>query len=141
MASAHRRAREPVRVVGTRDAPGMARNIELGRRGERIAADFLTNAGHRVVDRNWRSRSGELDLVTLDRGMTVAVEVKTRTSLDYGHPFEAIDRRKLHRLHRLAWEWCAAHGRSATRVRIDAVSVIVWPDGRLPTIEHLEGVR
>ncbi|HWL02401.1 MAG TPA: YraN family protein [Microbacteriaceae bacterium] len=119
----------------------MARNIELGRRGERIAADFLTIAGHRVVDRNWRSRSGELDIVTIDRGVVVAVEVKTRTSLDFGHPFEAIDHRKLHRVYRLAWEWCAAHRMSGARLRVDAVSVIVWRDGGLPTIEHLEGVR
>lgn len=119
----------------------MARNIELGRRGERIAADFLTIAGHRVVDRNWRSRKGELDIVTFDRDYVVAVEVKTRTSLAFGHPLEAIDRRKLHRLYRLAWEWCTAHGVSHTRVRIDAVAVIVWRDGARPTIEHVQGVR
>ena len=119
----------------------MARNIELGRRGERIAADFLTLAGHRVIDRNWRSRLGELDIVTIDGDAVVAVEVKTRTSLGFGHPFEAIDRRKLHRIHRLAREWCAAHRFSSTRVRVDAVSVIVWRDGSLPTIEHLQGVR
>jgi len=119
----------------------MTRNLELGRRGERIAADFLTLAGHRVVDRNWRGRRGELDLVTVDRGEVVAVEVKTRTSLDFGHPFEAIDRRKLHRVHRLAREWCATHRMSPTRVRVDAVAVIVWRDGARPTIEHLKGVR
>jgi len=119
----------------------MGRNVELGRRGERIAADFLTIAGHRVVARNWRTRIGELDIVTIDRGVVVAVEVKTRTSLGFGHPLEAIDSRKLHRLHRLAREWCAAHGVRTDRVRIDAVSVIVWRDGSRPTIEHLEGVR
>lgn len=119
----------------------MARNIELGRRGERIAADFLTLAGHQILDRNWRSRSGELDIVTIDRGVVVAVEVKTRTSLDFGHPFEAIDRRKLHRIHRLAWEWCATHAVSSAGVRVDAVAVIVPRDGALPTVEHLEGVR
>lgn len=119
----------------------MARNIELGARGERIAAAFLTAAGHRIVDRNWRCDRGELDLVTVDRGQIVAVEVKTRTSLDFGHPFEAIDRRKLERVYRLAWAWCAAHGRSGARLRIDAVSIVIGRTGEQPMIEHLEGVR
>ena len=99
----------------------MARNIELGQRGERIAA--------------------ELDLVTIDRGTVVAVEVKTRSSLEFGHPFEAISPLKLHRLYRLAWEWCTAHRMNGARVRVDAVAVIVWRDGALPSIEYLEGVR
>jgi len=119
----------------------MARNIELGRRGERIAADYLTRAGHRVVDRNWRCPRGELDLVTLDGDQVVAVEVKTRTSLDYGHPFEAIDRRKLERVHRLGWAWCAAHGMAGARVRVDAIAVIDAEDGAPPLVEHLVGVR
>ena len=119
----------------------MARNIELGRRGEQIAADYLTKAGHLVVDRNWRCPRGELDLVTIDRELVVAVEVKTRTSLDFGHPFEAIDRRKLERVYRLAWAWCAANGRTGTPIRVDAVAVITGRDGTPPTIEHLEGVR
>jgi len=119
----------------------MARNIELGRRGERLAADYLTAAGHRVVDRNWRCPRGELDLVTIDREQVVAVEVKTRTSLDFGHPFEAIGPRKLQRLHRLAWAWCAANGMRGVRVRVDAVAVVTGRDGREPVIEHLEGVR
>ncbi|OJX70071.1 MAG: hypothetical protein BGO95_03360 [Micrococcales bacterium 73-13] len=118
----------------------MARHIDLGRRGEGLAADYLTSAGHRVLDRNWRCPRGELDLVTLDRGEVVAVEVKTRTSLALGHPFEAIDRRKLERVYRLGWDWCAAHGMAAARLRVDAVAVIT-ASGRRPVIEHLEGVR
>lgn len=119
----------------------MARNIELGRQGERIAADYLTRAGHRVVDRNWRSATGELDLVTIDAGTVVAVEVKTRTSTGYGHPFEAIDARKLHRLHRLAIEWCASHRMREAAVRVDAVGIVIGPPTQPPTVEHLRGVR
>ncbi|MBO9577813.1 MAG: YraN family protein [Microbacteriaceae bacterium] len=119
----------------------MARNIELGRRGEQLAADYLTAGGHRVLDRNWRCPRGELDLVTLDRGQVVAVEVKTRTSLDFGHPFEAIDRRKLERVYRLGWAWCAAHERAGAAVRVDAVAVVLGRRGERAVIEHLEGVR
>ncbi len=115
--------------------------MELGRRGERIAADYLTGAGHRVIDRNWRCPKGELDLVTIDGDRIVAVEVKTRTSLAFGHPFEAIDRRKLERLYRLAWAWCRAHGMPGSRIRVDAIAIVIGTGGDRPTIEHLEGVR
>lgn len=113
---------------------------ELGAAGEAIAADFLRRRGHVVLDRNWRAPHGrgELDLVTLDRGWIVVVEVKTRSSLDYGHPFEAIDARKLERLYRLGWAWCKGHSRSLGRV--DAVAVLLPHDGPA-VIEHLEGVR
>jgi len=118
----------------------MTRNAELGRRGETIAADFLRAAGHRILDRNWRVARGELDLVTSDGSRIVAVEVKTRSSLDFGHPLEAIDRGKLERVHRLGWEWCRAHGVRGDRLRVDAIAVIAAP-GRSPVVEHLIGVR
>lgn len=111
---------------------------ELGRRGERIAADFLEDAGHRILDRNWRCSVGELDLVTDHAGWIVAVEVKTRSSLDYGHPFEAIDARKLRRLQRLGRLWCEAHERPRARTRVDAVAVLLG--GADPVVEHLERV-
>lgn len=115
---------------------------ELGASGEAIAADFLARHGHVVLDRNWRAPHGrgELDIVTLDRDQVIVVEVKTRSSLDYGHPFEAIDSRKLERLHRLGWEWCASHGRPGQLARIDAVAVLL-PHGGPAVVEHLEGVR
>ncbi len=119
----------------------MARNIALGLRGEDIAAAFLLSAGYRILDRNWRCSRGELDLVALDGRQIVAVEVKTRTSLDFGHPFEAIDRRKLERVYRLGWAWCTAHGMPTARLRVDAVAVVTGGGGAPPAVEHLEGVR
>jgi len=113
---------------------------ELGAAGEALAADFLRRRGHVILDRNWRAPHGrgELDLVTLDRDRIVVVEVKTRSSLDYGHPFEAIDTRKLERLYRLGWAWCRRGGHVLDRV--DAVAVLL-PHGGPAVIEHLEGVR
>ena len=117
-------------------------NNAIGSEGETIAAAFLSRRGHQILDRNWRAPHGrgELDLVTLDRGRVVIVEVKTRSSLDYGHPFEAIVPKKLERLHRLGWEWCAAHAQRGAAIRVDAVAVLLPVDGPA-VIEHLEGVR
>lgn len=122
----------------------MAAKDVLGARGESIAADHLTRRGLRVLDRNWRGPSGELDLVLCDAASReiVVAEVKTRAGVAFGHPFEAITPAKLARLRRLAGEWCAAHADevgSHPRVRIDAVAVIA-PRDRPPVVEHLRGV-
>ena len=69
----------------------------------------------------------------------VIAEVKTRRTLDYGHPFEAVGAAKLARLHRLASLWCKEHELSATRRRVDVVAVIDDGVGE-PVLEHLRGV-
>ncbi len=141
----------------------MAAKDDLGRLGEDLAAKFLVDAGYTVIDRNWRCARGEIDLVARDGHDTVFIEVKTRSSTAFGHPFEAITSQKLARLRRLATAWCESHpqrheldrsgsnhsvllrrgvgGKSGTRgvIRIDAISVIAAP-GAAPIIEHLRRV-
>jgi putative endonuclease len=121
----------------------MAAKDELGSRGERIAERQLVRRGLTVLDRNWRCPQGEIDLVLMDGDETVFVEVKTRSSVAFGHPLEAITAVKLARLRRLAGAWCEAHpvaaGHRARRIRIDAVAVIA-PRGLPAIVEHLERV-
>ena len=110
----------------------------LGRRGEQLAAEALERAGYTVLARNWRCPLGELDLVVRRGPVTAAVEVKTRSGLGYGHPFQAITPVKLERLRRLAQTWfreAEAHG----ELRVDAVAVIISPEGDA-AIEHLRGI-
>jgi putative endonuclease len=112
----------------------------LGRQGEDVAARYLEDQGFDVVDRNWRCAHGEIDIIGLEGRDTVFVEVKTRSSTAYGHPFEAITDAKLARLRRLASAWCAAQQDVRPGViRIDVVSVLIR-DGGLPFVEHLRGV-
>ncbi len=111
----------------------------VGRFGEQVAADHLTAAGMKVLDRNWRCDVGELDLVAADGDELVVVEVKTRRSVAYGTPAEAVTWRKLARLRRLAAAWLAAHDARPRSVRIDVVAVTVPRDGE-PRVEHLVGV-
>ncbi len=117
----------------------MAAKDLLGRLGEDLAAAFLTEAGYLVVDRNWRCRQGEIDIVAVDGAQTVFVEVKTRSTVTFGHPFEAITLAKLARLRRLAAAWCADNPGDHRTIRIDAISVIAPTDGP-PQIEHLAQV-
>ena len=101
----------------------------LGAYGERVAVRALTDAGLRVLDRNWRCRDGELDVVARDGDALVFCEVKTRTGTGYGHPAEAVTARKRRRLRVLASAWLAAHDRRAADLRFDVVGVQVPPRG------------
>ena len=111
----------------------------LGRRGEELAAGYLEAQGMRIVDRNWRCSGGEIDIVALDGDTLVIAEVKTRTSLAYGHPFEAVGLDKLARLHRLASAWCRDHELWMPLGRVDVVAVLDDGIGD-PVVEHLKGV-
>ena len=117
----------------------MAAKDELGRAGEARAAEHLTARGYRIVDRNWRCAQGEVDIVAVRDRFLVVIEVKTRRTLDFGHPFEAIDERKSARLWRLAAAWIAAHPDQARgrRLRLDAIA-IVGSDPATGLLEHLE---
>lgn len=111
----------------------------LGRRGEELAAVYLKNQGMRVVDRNWRCSEGEIDIVALDGDTLVVAEVKTRRSLAYGHPFEAVGADKLARLHRLASAWCRDRELRMPLRRVDVIAVLDDGTGD-PAVEHLKGV-
>ena len=116
-----------------RDDAGMADKDVLGRAGEERAARYYESLGFAVLARNWRAPGGELDLVV--------VEVKTRSSEAFGHPFEAVGEVKKARLWRLAMAWIAAHPASAQgrRLRIDAIGLI-GPDPATASLEHLAGI-
>ena len=114
----------------------MSTTIELGRRGERIAAAYLTRAGVRVLDRNWRCREGELDIVAREGAALVFCEVKTRRGVGFGHPVEAVTPTKQRRLRTLAQRWLAAHDEHAPDLRFDVVGVLVHPS-RPAVVTHL----
>lgn len=116
------------------------RNQALGTFGESRVADYRLQQGDEVIDRNWRVREGEIDLISLDKGGTFHfIEVKTRTSLAFGHPFEAISQVKLLRLQRLAMGWLVTHDCFGCEYSIDIASVLISPDGR-HSLEYRAGV-
>ncbi|HSP13978.1 MAG TPA: YraN family protein [Thermoanaerobaculia bacterium] len=110
----------------------MVDSRELGTRGERRAAWFYRLRGYRIVSRNLRLRSGEIDLVARRGRTIVIVEVKTRQSLAAGEGHEAVDRRKRERLVRLANEYVS--GERGVQIRYDVMSLF-W-NGRRFLVSH-----
>jgi putative endonuclease len=115
------------------------RRRALGAAGEDTAAAWYRAAGYEVLDRNWRCREGELDLVVARPGVVVFCEVKTRRGDAFGVPAEAVTRIKQLRIRRLAILWLTERGERAPTVRFDVASVRKEP-GRVPDIDVLEGV-
>jgi putative endonuclease len=115
---------------------GMLRKL-LGDRGERAAGRFLRREKRmRILARQFSTKWGELDLICLDGDTVVFVEVKTRKSDEYGHPTEAVTKKKQQNLTKAALYWLKKKGLLEHRARFDVVSV-VWPEGaKTPTIEH-----
>ncbi|MFD9423128.1 MULTISPECIES: YraN family protein [unclassified Streptomyces] len=112
----------------------------LGRYGEDLAARLLADAGMAVLERNWRCRAGEIDIVARDGDALVICEVKTRRSGVFEHPMAAVTPAKADRLRRLAEIWLDGHGGPPDGgVRIDLVGVLVPRRGAAVT-EHVRGV-
>ncbi|HEY7052979.1 MAG TPA: YraN family protein [Mycobacterium sp.] len=114
---------------------------ELGALGEQLAAEHLRRLGLTVLQQNWRCRYGELDLIAADHDArtVVFVEVKTRTSEQFGGLAQAVTPEKVRRLRRLAALWLAQQDSRWAAVRIDVVGVRIGRR-RVPEIIHLEAV-
>ncbi len=113
-----------------------------GRRGEELAAAHLLRRGFRILDRNVRSRYGEIDLVACDDAVLAFVEVKTTRRGRAAPPFERLGPAQRARLRRLALSWLLNRPRSAPRppeVRFDAIGIVLDARGHLLALEHLEG--
>jgi putative endonuclease len=104
----------------------MGKKQLIGALGEDFVAKYLVEKNYQILDRNWRIREGEIDLVAISEfGVVVFIEVKTRTSIAFGHPLEAITREKAYRLQRLALAWLTVNHRWGFEYRIDAAAVLI----------------
>jgi putative endonuclease len=101
----------------------------LGAEGERAAEKFLRRRHYAIVQRNYRCRAGEVDLIALDGNVVVFVEVKTRTQPGYGNPLEAVDRRKQRQILRAAQQYLSEKRLHDRPARFDVVGVW-WENGR-----------
>jgi len=95
----------------------------LGSEGEDLACRELENAGYHIAERNYRSRFGEIDIVAIDEGTVVFVEVKTKTSRDFGDPVDEVTPQKQRQLVSMGEEYYSFRCRPDTQCRFDVVAV------------------
>ncbi len=116
---------------------------QVGVRGENLACEELEGQGLQILERNWRCKIGEIDIVAADvgaNGLTlVFCEVKCRSGLGFGHPLEAITFRKRQTLRQLAAIWMRTHQIKAAAIRIDAIGVVLLP-GKKPSLSHVKAI-
>ncbi|MDD4554389.1 MAG: YraN family protein [Bacteroidales bacterium] len=114
----------------------MKEHIELGKTGENQAVGYLCRKGYQVIDRNWRLGHHEIDLVAMDGGTVVIVEVKTRNSGSYCDPGQAVGPLKQKILVYAANAWTRFHSYEG-EVRFDVVTILMVK-GEKPLIRHIK---
>ena len=118
----------------------MAKNQILGAKGEELVAQFIKTQGYEVIEKNWRIKEGEIDIVAQSpEGEIVFLEVKTRSTVAYGDPLESISPEKFHRLQRLALAWLATHQLLGSPYRIDVAGILAGRSGEM-SIDYRMGI-
>ncbi len=96
--------------------------MKLGKKGEGIAVDYLKRNGFKILERNYRTRYGEVDIIAEENGTLVFIEVKTRSTDLFGHPLEAVTKEKQEKIKRLALSYLGKIQREMP-VRFDVISI------------------
>ncbi|MGQ3480502.1 YraN family protein [Paenibacillus sp. TY11] len=119
-------------------AGGKDQRKAKGAMGEEAAALFLENLGYRIIERNWRCRSGEIDLIAKQEHTLVFIEVRSRSSSKYGTPAESVTARKITQVRQTAAVYLHMNGIGDTPIRFDMISVRLTDETAVVT-GHLMG--
>jgi putative endonuclease len=110
---------------------------ELGQYGEEYAGRYLEGKGYKVLEKNFRNKLGEIDLIALDGKVVCFIEVKTRKTRQYGAPFEAVHSTKQHKMVQMALCYLKFKFRTIDVLsRFDVISIYKTPEGQ-PIVEHI----
>lgn len=120
----------------TKPAKQSKADASLGERGENVAAKFLTDAGYKILQRNFRCKLGEIDLVARQGKVLVFVEVKTRTE-ETVRPEDQVHADKQHQITKASTMYLSRFGNPQPPARFDVIAIL-WPEGRPPIIRHHE---
>ena len=112
----------------------------LGRLGEELAVKQLKNNGYRILEQNFRSKFGEIDIIAQDADDLVFIEVKTRWSKSFGPPEEAITSWKIRRIIKAGEYYKLLHPETPEALRIDAVAVDLSSEGKIERVEILKNI-
>jgi len=111
-------------------------NLGVGQRGESIAEAYLRGQRFTILEKNYRGKTGEIDIVAREGDTIVFVEVKARRNLAYGPPQLAVTPFKQRQISRTALTWLAHRKRADAAARFDVIAIIL-PDHDVPKIEHI----
>lgn len=114
----------------SRSVVAKSQHCALGKAGEDLACEELRRRGYAILDRRYRTRSGELDIVARDGLTLVFVEVKTRASQRFGSPVEAVTPAKCRQVAAMAADYLARRRPAARACRFDVVAITFGPGGR-----------
>jgi len=113
----------------------MARHNELGKKGEQLAVDYLIKKGYTIVQRNYRFQKAEVDIIAQIKDTLAIVEVKTRSTIDFGNPQDFVKPKQIQRLVKAVDEYVNLN-KLDVEVRFDIIAII--RQGNSYNIEHLE---
>ena len=111
---------------------------ELGAKGEKLAAKFLRRKGYRIVQRNYKCKLGEIDIVAQINGMFAFVEVRTKSTAEFGPPQYSITTAKRKQITKAALSYIREKNLAGQSCRFDVIAVTFSPESRRPKIEHIE---
>jgi len=114
--------------------------LQEGKLGEDFAVAYLNKQGYEIIDRNFRIRGGEIDIIALHQNTLIFIEVKTRSSSEFGTPLEAISYWKLKSLIKTAEFYKVKHPKLPESMRIDAIGVILDNQNNLVSIEYIKNI-
>ncbi len=114
------------------------RRKDTGTLGEKLARDFLKKRGYRILETNYRCPQGEIDIIARHKDVLVFIEVRTKTSLEFGSPEESITQTKKERIKTAAFHYQQTHCSLAPLWRIDVVAIELNQKGKLSRIELIE---
>ena len=115
----------------------MAQHNELGKKGEQLAVDFLLKNGYEIVERNYRFDKAEVDIIAKQKDILAIIEVKTRSSVDFGNPQDFVKPKQIQRLVKAVNEYVIENALDV-EVRFDIIAIV--KENKRFVIEHLENV-
>lgn len=116
----------------------------VGKKGEDVAVEYLKKHKYKIIERNFRKHYGEIDIIAIDRAqiepVLVFIEVKTRTSGQFGTPFEAITPWKMKPLLKTAELYATSHQKLPEAMRMDAIAVMLDNNLELKSLDHIKNI-
>lgn len=114
----------------------MGSNIETGKKGEQLAKQYLVSQGYNILNINYSNHIGEIDIIATIKDILVFIEVKTRTSIKYGYPYEAVNRKKQQKIISTSMIYLQQKNIKDIQLRYDILEVYLTPSIKINHIDN-----